>query len=269
MLKFSPAAIVFWACVSLLTVNQGAFAADSLDRLMALSGLTKQVKEYPGVIKAGIHASYSKSPTMPYGDVQQLMAAADKAFVPDQILADTKASLKQALSDDEVATLLDWYQSDLGKKITGEEEKASTAAAYEDMSINGHVLMKDQERVAMAKRLEDVINATDLSMALQEYTALAVYSALMPEQAGNMDVLKQSIVAQLAQARPQMEQSVLMSLVYSHRNLEPAELKKYQQFLEKPAAKKFNRAAMQGIKAGMEDSINEWVKVFQSMRAAS
>ena len=267
MLKLSRAALVFLISLSFLTLSQGASAADSLDKLMALSGLTKQVKEYPGVIKAGIHASYSKNPTMPYGSVQELMASADKAFVPGQILATTKKTLADTLSDDEVSELLTWYESDLGKKITREEEKASTPEAYEDMSINGHTLMGNQERVAMAKRLEDIINATDLSMALQEYTALAVYSALMPGQAGNMEALKQNIVAQLAQARPQMEQNVLMSLVYSHRNLDLAELKKYQQFLAKPAAKKFNRAAMQGIKAGMEDSINDWVKVFEKMRA--
>lgn len=262
---FNKALFSVWSLILLFAVTQQATAKDDYDRLLDLSAVTQQIQQIPSVFQAAIQESYSQNPVLPYSSVEKLIKSTQEAFVAKEIQSIVKTEIGQKVSKQDIKELFKWYESDLAKKISREEAAGSTPQAYEEISINGHTLLNDKEKVAFAQRVDRLIEATEFNMALQEYTALATLSSLMaatrPNQQMDMPGLKAMIKTQIQQARPQVEQQLILNNVYSYRNLDMKELAKYEAFLSTPSAKTFHKAMMEGMKKAMESAITKWASI--------
>ena len=178
-MTFKKNLLAVWSLILLLVLSHQAYAKDDYDKLLDLSAVTEQIKQIPPVFQAAIQESYSQNPVLPYSSVQKLLKTTEEAFVAKEIQRTVKEEVEQKVSKQDLKELFKWYQSDLAKKISREEAAASTPEAYEEISINGHTLLNDKEKVAFAQRVDRLIEATEFSMALQEYTAIATISSLM------------------------------------------------------------------------------------------
>jgi len=240
-----------------------ASASDkSIDKLLDLSGLTKQVKEFPGLVKTGMEQARQQGAAIPEDLFSKMTKSVDKSILPSEILDGIRSSLKKTICEDEAKKLLKWFESDLGRKITVAEEDASTPKAYQQMMGNAQALLTDSKRVEIAKRLDKLLGATDMAMNIQKYSGLAVYSAIMtavaPGQPLNIEAYKSQMLAMEPQMRTNIEQLVIISFIYSYKTIDDKSLNKYEVFLNNSTTVKFYNAVMESMNKGFETATSKW-----------
>ncbi len=179
--------------------------SDSFSKLMALSGLQKQVAEFPGMVRLGVEQAREQGTPIPNAEFDEVMSSIDGAFQPSEILTAISIQARGSISESEARDLLSWYESDIGRQITKAEEAASTPTAYREMIRNARALLSDRTRVEIAKKLDELLNATDMAMQLQKDAGTAVFIAVSkvmnPDQPVQMDGFKSHIREQEQQIR--------------------------------------------------------------------
>lgn len=235
---------------------------DNLNKLFVLSGITKQISQFPGQIKLGFMQAVQQGASIPQNEVSLILKSVDKTIQPSVILAEMRHSLNQSLSNKEIETLLKWYESDIGKKITDAEKKASTPEAFQQMQNAAQQLLANTKRVEVATRLDTLLNTTDMAMEIQRTSSIAVYSSIMtalaPDQELNLDTYKAQMTAIEPQIRAQLHQLILMSFIYSYQNIDDNSLATYEAFLNRPITQKFNNSTIKGLNKGLTTVVSNW-----------
>ncbi len=168
---------VFLLCLASLSYAE--VPDEILNKVIELSGITKQVNQFPELIKSGMDQARQQGTPVSDEDHGAMLLFVDQSVVPADMVAKIRASLKESLSDHEAKQLLAWYETELGREITEAEEKASTPAAYQEMMQSAESLMQDLDRLEYAMRIDMELGLTRMTMDLQEQTGIAVYSAIM------------------------------------------------------------------------------------------
>ena len=253
-------AIVFLSSI----VLAGNITDTSFNKLMALSGINKEIAELPGMIIAGIEQAKQQGAPISdaaFGEMQEPMKS---VFRPSEILNIIGKEIRNNISESEAKDLLAWYESDLGRVITKAEENASTPAAYQEMIKKAQSLLADEQGVNIAKRIDMLLNATDMAMQLQENAGIAVSSVIStimnPSQSINIEDFKTQMFAQEQQSRKKIEQLVILFFVYSYKDINKANIEKYIKFLERPNTKKFNNSVAKGMEYAFNHSIDTMAK---------
>ncbi len=261
-MKANTPTLYLMTVTALICLLTAPARADGIDRLLGQSGLTQQVNEFPAQVKAGFMQGIQQGGPIPDGVLAALSDSIDNSIAPAVILDEIRTSIKQAVSDDEVATLLDWYSSDIGKKITAAEAEASKPESYQYIMNNATQLLSDTRRVEMAHKLDALIGATDMAMDIQEFSGQAVYTAIMtamvPEQKVDLSGYKAQMAAIEPQARESIRQLIAASFVYTYRNLDDSTLNQYMDYLSRPLTRRFNDAAIAGLNKGFETVVTRW-----------
>lgn len=244
-----------------------AFASasqSSIDQVMVLSGLTEQVKQYPEQIKVGFQQAKQQGTAISDTEFQALIDSVDQYISPTSIHDQIRNSLQKSLSEEEALHLLEWYRSPLGKEITQAEELASDPNEQTKVMELAAELIKDNERAALAKRLDRLVGATDMTMGIYEYSSIAVFSALTtamnPSAPLNIAPLRAQMSANAAQTRSQIEQLITVSYIHTYKHIDLAKMKKYEAFLAEPTTTKLNRTVTTSMKQALETSISNWAE---------
>ncbi len=255
------ASIAVMVCAASLSWAE-EISQNSLDKLMTLSGLNKEVSHFPELLQLGLNqaqqqAKQQKSP-MSDADFAEIKNAMMGAFKPTAILGAINGEVKGSVSEADAKAILAWLESDLGRKITKAEDDASDPAAYQKMAQSAQSLMADEKRVQFAKRLAKALNATEKMLEVQENLGVAMVVAMStaanPAQPVKASDIKAKIAPMLEQQRPNLEQSMLLSYVYTYKDIDTASLDKYLAFLEQPSSKRFHESVIKGMSAGMEQA---------------
>lgn len=244
--------------VSLIPVQVSAaeLTGESLDKLMLLSGLNKQMAEIPGMVLAGFEQAMGQGSPARDAELEEVRRTIREAFQPSDILGSIGVELKKRVSEADAREMFQWYESGLGRKITKAEELASTPAAFEEMVKDAPSLLGSQQRVLLAQQIDRLMNITDMMVEMQEHTGVAVFTAIEKAKNPDLPVQLSSFKAQMASLEPQMranaEQLVTVSLVYSYRSVDVGEVEKYIKFLGQPTTQRFNDVAMSGMKDALK-----------------
>lgn len=248
-------------------VSAGSISESSLNKLMALSGLNKQIAQFPAMVGAGLTQAQQQGTPIPTAEFSEMQKSVKSAFQPSGILKVIGKEIKNSVSESEAKQLLTWYKSSLGKKITKAEENASTHAAYQEMLKQAQALFAKTKRVQLAKEIDSLVNATDMTMQLQENTGVAVFtaisSAMNPGKAVNIKPYMDQMAAQKPKMRVNIEQLVVLSYIYSYKDIEIASIKKYIAFLKRPNTKKFNDSVIKGLNQSIDKIANSLAKTFK------
>ncbi|MDC0664316.1 DUF2059 domain-containing protein [Marinobacter sp. SS21] len=232
-----------------------------LDELMALSGLNEQVAQIPESLKAGFIQAQQQGTPIPEATFQAMMRSTERSIVAEDILAEIQTSLASKLSDADIQTLLTWYQSDLGREIAEAERRAAQPSAYGDMMRQAKTLYGDSRRVKFAEKMDKLFGATDMVMELQKFTGVAVFSAMtmgtQPGAAMDLSVFEERIATEIEASRPAVEQGIVLSYLYSYRNLDMAKLETYAQFLREPEARRFNTTILESMNRALQNGISD------------
>ncbi|MBN1981577.1 MAG: DUF2059 domain-containing protein [Chitinivibrionales bacterium] len=239
----------------------GEISTSSLEKLMVLSGISKQFAEYPEMVKAGAEQSRKGKSAISDANFKTLLKAIDKCFMPEEILGTISREIKNTVSESDAQELLSWYESDLGRTITQAEENASTPEAFQEMVQRAQILLADEQRVRFAEKLDGILKATEMMMQLQENSALAAFTAVSkvmnPEQSIDRETFSATMSLQIQRMRESVGQVVILSFVYNYRNIELSSLEKYIQFLENPPTRNFNDSVKKGMNSALRQSNNK------------
>ncbi len=245
---------IFTSSITLAVENER-----NVNKLLDLSGITKQIREFPDLVKSGVEQSRAQGTSIPDSLYQSMHMAVDDAIDPGTMAKGIVNGLLNKLNEKEIQHLLSWYESELGRKIARLEVKSSTHEAYNEMMLMSESLLADSDHVKFAKKLDELVGATDFTMKLQENTQIAVLSsvfkALNPHKSFDLDAFKSQMSKQHQQIRSSIEQIVIVSFTYTYRNLNQEEIDEYTTFLESSAAKKFNKSAMSDIDKEMNKAL--------------
>ncbi len=244
-------------------------SSDSLDRLITLSGIKKQVAEIPGMVRLGAEQARQQGARISDADFEKVLKAMDGAFQSSEIVGTISLEIRKSISESDAKKLLAWYESDLGRKITIAEEKASTPKAYQEMMATAKSLLADEKRVELARRLDEIINVTDMMMQLQEFTGIAVFTAiskaLNPDQPVQVETYKSRMRESENQIRTNIRQVVIISSVFSYKDIDIESIKKYVDFNDSPNMRHFN----DGVKLGMKNALNTAIEKMATSLGAS
>lgn len=237
---------------------------DAIDELMEKSGLTEQVAQIPQSMKQGMTMAQDQSHAIPDTVFQAMIRSADGAFVTEDILQALREALSVSLAPGQVDELLAWYNSPIGMEITAAEQAAAGSNAQQKMINQATKLLGDQQRVKFASKLDKLFGATDMVMDLQQYTSMAVISALLisqqPEAAIDLSAFNEQIQQQVDATRPMVEQGILLSLLYSYQGIEMSKLETYEDFLLQPTTRQFNSVVMDSLNRSLESGIEEFAQ---------
>jgi len=254
--------------VMLLACNVWAekITDSSLDKLMSLSGINKQFSKnsVSDMVLMGIESAKKDVEGISDIEFADMKIGIGNAFSAEDLLKRIRDEIKKNVSESETKNLFIWYESDLGKKITKAEEKASTAEAFKEMCNNAETLLKEKKRVELAQKMDESLNISDTMVQLQIKTAAAVFIAISiamePDKKVNLKAFKENLKIRKPQMIKKTKEMSILSLVYSYRNISIDSLKKYIEFVENPKTKNFNDAAMSGIKKALNHSIKKMAK---------
>lgn len=258
--KFRLMLSVIFLCIS--SFSYAEVTDESLNRILDRSGLVQQVGQFPEIIKMGLVQARQQGASLPDAEFNSIVESVDRTILPSEILAEIRASLKESIDEVEAKQLLAWYESDLGKEITGLEERASTPEAYQEMMQSGESLLQDLERLEFAMKFDMNLGLTNMTMDLQDYSGMAVYAAIMtvmqPDTPLDIEPFKAKMKAERQQRREAVKQMVLLSLVYIYKDLDIGRLTKYETFLNDPVTKKFSKTIVDGMDRALKASVAKW-----------
>ena len=245
--------------LSSLLAFQTAWAGnEKFDQLLSVSGFDQQIQHIPAIMKM----AFSQDQQLPTNVKKAFIDAVDGTFQPATFKNNVTSRLQNRLSDQDLNTLMAWYNTPTAHKITAEENAASTPEALVDMQLQAPNLMNEKNRMAFARRLDELTGTTDSAMSIQEYTGIAILSAMASSSSnaasGDMDTIKAMLSSQLAQQRQIIADQIAVQMVYTYRNIDDATLASYEKTLQQPAFTRFYRTAQEGINRGFEDFISDW-----------
>ena len=246
-------------------ITPAAEADDDIDLLLRLAGVTDQVNRFPQLIKDGMRQAQLDEALISQRNFSAMLLRTDDTIVPDEILAEVRYALQQALSQEDIERLLAWYRSDLGREITALEARAGTPEAVAQMEGMAFELLEESERVEFAQRIDRIVGATELTVNIQEYTGVAVFSAitlaLRPDSAyEEIGRFRQQMADMRPMFREPAERMVIASFVYTYQPLDAAELEKFETFLRRVETMRFNRTVVEGLGRGLGNSIDNWAQ---------
>ncbi|MBZ0166936.1 MAG: DUF2059 domain-containing protein, partial [Candidatus Omnitrophica bacterium] len=223
-----------------------------------------QYAEIPKVIKSGAENPGPDGAEMPEAIRQGIISAVDETIVPAKLISAVITALESQLSDEDIDTMLNWYQSDLAKRITGMENAASTPEAMKNVQTEIETLMNSDSRVLQARKIDTLTGSSEFAVEIQMFTQLAMVSAIanaLGPQAGiDLEMLKTQMLAQKPAVQAQIQQMSTATYVYTYRDLEESELKEYVKFLELPVSQRFITNVMGATKTEMQTMITAFTK---------
>jgi len=253
------------ACIAfVLTFAAQIQAADGLTddehELLKISGMYEALSGINTQFNAGLKDGASRSGLSE--EMQNTLASLSNEHLSEENLtAKVNKRVANNLSEQVVEESLEWYRSDLGKKITAAENASNTADSQQKMMAMASELMSNQERVALEQRILDSIDLSESFLSMQQQITLALVESMAIANSGgkpvDLEPIKQQLAANAPAMKAQLDQFLVLSLLYSHRNISIEDLKQYEAFNKSAAGKKFNdvaaEALVEALKSAMAD----------------
>jgi len=232
-----------------------------INQLMELSGLTTQMASFPSRLKLSMSLAYADSPyPMPVGDYEDILATTLSVYDEKKLLADIRQYIYNNMKESEIITVISWLRSPLGNKISNLEGDSASADAVEMQKI-AHKLYANQGRMEIIKTLNREVGAADVAVDISEYTQIAMMSSInLVLNIGaptSVSELSKLVKDSRIRIRPMIEQQMILSLLYSYRNLSNNELGLYLNFARSKDAHQYHEVLNEGITLAIKNAIHD------------
>jgi hypothetical protein len=235
--------------------NQAGRQADSrdLDQLLGRAGLKVQLES----LTAGVRAQFMKAHRKQSGQaritIDQIVA---ERFKAETLYQRIKLELEHDLEPGRLEQAFAWYDSELGKRIVGQELAAL-------VSTGGAQALADLERDRPSARRLDLIERLDAGGGASETTVditVAIVRSLtvafqpgIPAVAG---LTREQLDRQIARARNRtledMRRVCMVSMLLAYRGLSDDELGQYVRFVESEAGRWYMSAMNSALLAAVD-----------------
>ncbi|MCL7943813.1 DUF2059 domain-containing protein [Marinobacter sp. ATCH36] len=249
------------ALLFLLLVCTSATASPLADSVLRASPIDEIVAQYPAMMSQGVREGLKQS-----GRVEPFIAntignVVSNSFSVAEIRAQVIEDLNQGLSDQQLNSVLTWYETPLAEKIARAEVAASRPAVWKDVEAAAAGLQetyKGSEREKLFDRFDSAARATestvDTTVAVQLglASAMAVFNG---SKGPTFEQLQQKIESQRGMLQGLVAQQVYVGYLYTYQELSTSELKDYIEFLESDAGSAFTRVVTNSIQRSITDPV--------------
>ncbi len=241
-----------WFSVSVLLLAAAAPVSAShtqdVGRLLRASGFSAQVAMIPDAIQDTLGQAGLNSLDVPVNKRDALQRALVESFAVEKLNYQVGTTLRHSLSNHDVQTLLAWYRSEPGQRITDAEIAGSAPGAWVAMQAMTARLLQDSDRLHAVQRISRAVNAVEFASHL----TVAGYSVLaFMENSGqvlDIEQLSSQMAAQVSATEENLQMIVWLSFLYAYRDLDLQTLQRYAEFLEQPSSTRFNDLAMGSLR---------------------
>lgn len=241
------------ALLFLLLVCGSATASPLADSVLRASPIDEVIAQYPAMMSQGIREGLKQSGRVEPFVANTISSIVSNAFSAAQIRAQVIEDLDQGLSDQQLESVLTWYETPLAEKISRAEVAASSPAAWKDVEAGAPALQdkyKGTERARLFDRFDRAARATestvDTTVAVQLGLASAM-AAFNGSKGPTFEQLEQKIESQRGVLRGMVAQQVYDGYLYTYQDLSTSELKDYIEFLESDAGSAFTRVVTDSL----------------------
>lgn len=255
--------IVLGLCAALFLIPQKGLASQSTEHLLKLIGFDAFVE--------GLALSFQDSDNAlaqsdeGFGVAWDL--AARQVFPADDMLEEIVGQMDGALPAENIDEMIQFFESDLGRKVTELEVAAQTGEGAARLQSEGSAILTDmiendparlQQYAAMVDALgiveAQVTTAMNINFAIM--TGMSA-SGKLPYEMSEEEILG-NIAAQQDMFRADIQDNVFITFAYTYQDLSDAELAAYIDFL----TSQNGRALYTNINRATEDVLSVRARAF-------
>lgn len=242
--------------MSLLSAN--TVAANSLaESVVRESPLHEVIEQYPAMMDQGIRNGLERTGQVPPFMVATIGHVVSRAYSVPQIRQQVVTDLDAGLDQQQLRSVLTWYESSLGQRISQAEVAAAQPSAWGKVEANGAALIEKYqgtERARLFDRFDRASGVTesamDTTMAVQLSLASAM-GALGGEQGSSAEQIRQRIESHRPALRRMVEHQVYAGYLQTYDKLSTGELEQYIRFLESGAGSSYVGVVTGSIRKAM------------------
>ncbi|AZT84752.1 DUF2059 domain-containing protein [Marinobacter sp. NP-4(2019)] len=247
--------------VSIALLWGSAHAAPSAETVLQASPIDDIVAQYPAMMSQGIRQGLKQSGRLPPFAADSIGHVVSSSYSAAEIQARIVSGLEASLSDQQLQSVMDWYQTPVAKKIAEAEVAASRPEAWAEIQARAPELnrrFRGSERAGMFDRFDKASRATesavDTSIAVQLGLASAL-AAFKGDKGASFDQIQRQIEGQRGMLEGMVGQQVYDSYLFTYQDISAAELDLYIRFLESHAGSQFSQVVTDSIQQAITDPI--------------
>jgi len=236
--------------------------------LYAKAGMQKQLEQLPSLIQTMFDQSAredEQARKMPKSLLSDMSKAIPEAFAPGKLQGTVLSELTEKFTARDAKEVLKWLDSPLGKKCTELEEESYSPEAQAEMEQFTAGLQTSPptaKRLQVLKEFDSAVRATDsavdTALATQVALALAVIATFPPERQMPLDAVSREMEKNRPILEAEVRSQVLITNLYTYRNLTEAELKLYIEFAKSPAGSRYHSVFIAAFKKAILEGAVKW-----------
>ena len=268
-----PLLLFFWISVAWGEASPQNSTTDlevAIDKIMILSGLDNQMPRYSQrLINAEDFQDYLE--TLPYDQRSDIQNIINTAFEGSAMLETLRNNIKKGMSLPQARVLLDWYQSEDGRKITAIEETPRGLDDLEEvfklqkeLQTEDRLLSIDMELVVLCKKL---IKAAfvEKSNFMRELTFRKTLFKLTTPEMSDKAIEKKLSNLQYEIGLEENE-FLLASIVQLFKNTDKQLLNRYLSFLQKDETQAYLLRNIEGVQRAVDEGAQKMIQGLQKIR---
>lgn len=225
-------------------------------RLLDRSGMTETIERFSRSAREQMAVQEMPLESEDEKHVQEIFQA---VFAADVIRDHVIDALERDYEPGYVAELERWFESDLGAMIRDEEIRAQSPESTADLmkfAQASEVQSPNPERVELAKQINEARGASKLSVRLvtEILRGMVMGTAVVADVDGKIptvDELEAVVKQQVGQLESQLEPQMVVSFLFSGRNLSLSDNRKYLEHLQSDAGQWFYARSGDGLVSAM------------------
>lgn len=236
--------LLFFCAVSFAVV------ADTLDQLMLKSGLTQQLAAIENNINDGLNQGGQELPDDTLAALTNIMK---KHFAADKLTSEIRAVLKQRLSSKDIKEALTWYDSDLGQRLVTLEIAATSTEQQLQQQQHIPKLLENADRFSLIRELDAATGASKANLAMVASMQKTMMYAVLGQNMTQAEI-DQLINLTQASMQAELEMLVIGGLLYTYRDVNDADIRRYKTFAQTTAGQNFHQAVSDAMIRTMENT---------------
>jgi len=229
-------------------------AAKVIDQIMDLSGATDMVNAFPAMVDQQIGSQLGQFEGEDADFFRETMQA---AFDPQQFHSAIKGLLLENYDAKHAKATMDWYESELGRKVREGDAKTQTPTAQQELMEFSQSLQEtppSPARVEFVQRLDAATRASEMSLKVMMAMMRGMMGGLAALDVGDAPTpgeVDSQLEEQAIQLAPMIQNQTLFTLLFSTTSLTDAETAVYLAHAESDAGRWFNELMGAGLVGAM------------------
>lgn len=247
------------------------------ENLLRKSGLWEQLGSIAPQVQAGFADAVSQGDSKPSAaEVERISRVIEHAFSANRMRAVSVTVIAKSLSARDVADLLRWYDSPMGRQIAKLEAKASEQSGDPQALMQQGLALLERSAPPRRKLLEELLVETRAAEGLTQVTintALAAHRGAASASPNTLLVPAAELRMQLEAQRPAMLKAFaalsLAAFAKAYATLPTDHLQRYVAFVKSRAGREFNTIGMEALDAALTEAAAELGRQLQGAKDPS